>query len=156
MPKTVRRRRLEAKTDYKARLGLLLSGKPRLVVRKTNKYIIAQIVESEGAQDKVSFGVNSRELLSKGWPKEATGSLKSLQAAYLTGIMLGKIANKKVKEAVLDIGMYRNVHGSRLYAVLKGVVETGIKIPHIPEVLPSDDKLKNKKNINIEKIKENL
>ena len=37
MPKVQRRRRIEAKTDYKARFNLLKSEKPRLVVRKTNR-----------------------------------------------------------------------------------------------------------------------
>ncbi|MEM4271506.1 MAG: 50S ribosomal protein L18, partial [Candidatus Pacearchaeota archaeon] len=80
--KTPRRRRLEAKTDYKARLELLKSGKPRLVVRKSNKYMTIQIVKSEIAQDKVIVGTTSRILLEKGWPKEKSGSLKSLAAAY--------------------------------------------------------------------------
>jgi large subunit ribosomal protein L18 len=144
--KTPRRRRLEAKTDYKARLALLKSGRPRLVVRKSNRYIIAQIVESDIAQDKVIAGANSKVLLSRGWPKEMAGSLKSLSAAYLTGFILGKIAQeKKVKEAILDMGMYRTVKGSRIYAVLKGAVDAGIKIPHNAEMLPSEEKIKNEK-----------
>src|SRR3989338_66668 len=105
MGKSIKRRRAEQKTDYKARLLFLKSGKPRLVVRKTNRYIIAQVVESSIAQDKVLFGVTSKDLLSKGWPKEKSGSLKSLPAAYLTGLMLGKMAKGKVKETILDIGM---------------------------------------------------
>jgi len=42
--KLPRRRRIASKTDYKARLSLLKSEKPRLVVRKTNRYIIAPII----------------------------------------------------------------------------------------------------------------
>ena len=41
--KLPRRRRLQGKTDYKARLAMLKSGKPRLVVRKTNHYIGSNI-----------------------------------------------------------------------------------------------------------------
>ncbi|MBT3583115.1 50S ribosomal protein L18, partial [Candidatus Woesearchaeota archaeon] len=37
------RRRRAGKTNYHNRLALLLSRKPRLVIRKTNKYIICQI-----------------------------------------------------------------------------------------------------------------
>ena len=72
--KIPRRRRLEAKTDYKLRLGLLKSEKPRLVIRKTNSYIIAQIVETEIAQDKIVVGTTSKSLIEKGWPKEKIGS----------------------------------------------------------------------------------
>ena len=45
--KTIRRRRLEHKTDYKARLGLLKSNMPKLVVRKSNRYITVQLVISD-------------------------------------------------------------------------------------------------------------
>ena len=142
-----RQRRLQAKTDYKARLALLKSGEKRLVVRKTNKYIIAQIVETAQAQDKVVIGINSKDLLGKGWPKEKEGSLKSLQAAYLTGFTLCKLAaEKKIKSAILDIGLNRNVAKSRIYAVLKGAIDAGLSIPHNPESLPSlSDLQKNEK-----------
>ena len=38
--KTIRKRRYEGKTDYKARFFLLKSGKPRVVFRKTNRYLL--------------------------------------------------------------------------------------------------------------------
>jgi len=153
--KTLRRRRKEAKTDYKARFNLLKSGKPRLVVRKTNRYILAQIVETEIAQDKVLVKVSSKDLLEKGWPKEKFGSLKSLQAAYLTGFLLGKKA--KQKELILDIGLNRNVRGSRIFAVLKGAIDAGIKIHHDSSVLPTEERLKaNEKLKDLLKIKEKL
>ncbi|MBS3077459.1 50S ribosomal protein L18 [Candidatus Pacearchaeota archaeon] len=136
MPKTLRRRRRERKTDYKARFSLLKSEKPRLVVRKTNRYILVQIIDSDIAQDKVIAETSSKNLLSKGWPKEKQGSLKSLPAAYLTGFLLVKSLKTKIGEVILDIGLQRNVHGSRLYAVLKGAVDAGLKVSHNPEALP--------------------
>nr|AJS12635.1 50S ribosomal protein L18P [uncultured archaeon] len=140
--RTVRRRRLQKKTDYKSRLSLLGSGKKRLVVRKTNRYVISQIVESHIAQDKVLFGISSRDLLSHGWPEKLKGSLKSLPASYLTGYLLGKMAKeRKISEVILDLGMHRNVHKSRIYAVVKGIVDAGIKIPHKSEILPETEKI---------------
>lgn len=137
--KTPRRRRLEKKTDYKARLALLESGSARLVVRKTNKYMIAQFVESTQAQDSTLTGTTSKALIKKGWPENMHGSLKSIHAAYLTGFLLGKLAREKnLKSAVLDIGMHRNIHKSRLYALLKGAIDAGIKIPHGSDALPSE------------------
>ena len=47
------RRRREGKTDYRKRLKLLLSRKPRLVVRKSLNNIIAQIVEYDEKGDRV-------------------------------------------------------------------------------------------------------
>jgi len=157
MTKTIRRRRSEAKTDYKARLALLKSEKPRLVIRKTNRYIIAQIVESSLALDKTLLKVSSKDLLEKGWPKEKVGSLKSLPASYLTGFLLAKKLKGKVKESILDIGLHRNVSGSRLYATLKGASDAGLKITHNEKALPSLDRIKSNDKDNLfEKIKENL
>ncbi|MDO8459853.1 MAG: 50S ribosomal protein L18 [Nanoarchaeota archaeon] len=157
MTRRLKRRRKEAKTDYRARLALLKSEKPRLVIRRTNRYLIAQLVESDIAQDKVIMSVTSKDLISKGWPSEKIGSLKSLPAAYLTGYLIGKMGKQKIKEAVLDIGMHRNMHKSRIYAVLKGAVDAGLIVPHSKEALPEIDKItKNKQSINIEKIKEKM
>ncbi len=158
MGRTIKRRRLEAKTDYKTRLVLLKSGKPRVVVRKTNRYVIAQIVESAMAQDKIIMGVSSKDLLDQGWPKEFSGSLKSLSAAYLTGFLLGKKANGKIKEAILDIGINRNVKKSRLYAVVKGLVEAGLNIPHGKEALPTDAEVRKNEKVGkmVDKLKEKM
>ncbi len=157
MPKTIRQRRRNAKTDYKARIHLLKSQKPRLVVRKTNRYIIAQLIGSQQAQDKIITAATSRDLLGKGWPQEKKGSLKILAAAYLTGYLLGKRCKQKPREAILDIGMQRNIRGSRIYAVLKGAGDAGLNIPHAKESLPSNEKIESSaKTINIKKIKEAL
>lgn len=140
-----KKRRQQAKTDYHARLALLKSQKPRIVVRKTNRYITAQLVETHIAQDKVLVSMTSKELLDHGWPKEKIGSLKSLQASYLLGFLLG---NKiKAKEAILDIGLQRNTPRSRLYAVLKGLIDAGIKIPHSGDTLPTLEELKKNEKL---------
>ena len=130
------RRRREYKTDYKARVALLKSGLPRLVVRKTNKYIIAQIVESKEARDFTRVYVNSKELSKMGF----SGSLKSITAAYLTGFLLAqKCRAKKINKAIADLGLYRLTKGSRLYAVIKGAIDNGLDIPCNPEVFPSEE-----------------
>ena len=68
-------RRIKSKTNYTKRLILLKSESLRFVVRKTNRYIILQIVKSEAAQDKILFSVNTKELLKYGWRTEKIGSL---------------------------------------------------------------------------------
>jgi|SRR3989344_2004681 len=158
MQRTIRRRRREAKTDYKARFAMLKSGRPRLVIRKTNKHIIAQIVQSDIAQDKVLLGVSSKDLISKGWPKDKSGSLKSLVASYLTGYLIGKLAKAKFSDVIVDLGMQRNIHGSRVYAVIKGAVDAGLKLSHNPEAFPSQERLNsNEKTSNlINRIKEKM
>lgn len=145
MARSIRQRRLQSKTDYKARLALLKSQKPRLVIRKTNRYMIAEIVQSEMAQDKVIVGITSKALLEHGWSKDKSGSLKNMAACYLTGKLLAK-KSTKVKEAILDFGMNRNIQKSRIYAVLKGVVDGGLKVPHNAKMLPTLEEIdKNQK-----------
>ena len=138
-----KRRRLEAKTDYLARLSLISSRKARMVIRKTNRYVVLQLVSSNNAQDTVLLTVSSKDLLEKGWPKDKQGSLKSRPAAYLAGYMFGNLAKKQAKEAILDLGMQRNVKKSRIYASLKGAVDAGLVIPHSKDVLPTDEELQS-------------
>lgn len=135
------RRRREGKTDFKARKNLLMSGKPRLIIRKTNKYMIAQIVKSDAAQDTVIIGINSKKLTEMGWK----GSFKNIPSAYLTGLLLGKKSIEAgIKEAVLDMGLQRSTKGSRIYAVLKGCVDGGLSVAHSEEILPSEDRITGK------------
>jgi len=155
-----KRRRIEGKTNYKKRIRLLKAGAGRIVFRKTNKYIIGQYIKSKEAQDSVARGIDSKILIKYGWPKEASGSLKSLPACYLTGLLLGrKIIDKEGKtKAVLDIGLLRNTPKSRMYAFLKGVIDAGVDIPCSAE-FPDESRIFGrhlKKNINFEKIKEKI
>ena len=58
-----KKRRKQGKTNYHQRLRLLKGEYLRFVFRKTNKYLILQIIKSIDAQDKVLSSVNSKELL---------------------------------------------------------------------------------------------
>lgn len=155
--KTLRRRRKEAKTDYKARFHLLKSEKARLVIRKSNRYLVVQIVQSDVAQDKVISSFSSRDLVEKGWPKDKTGSLKSLAAAYLSGFALAKQSKFK-DELVCDIGMHRSTSGARVFAALKGAVDGGLKVSHKSESLPSLEMIKSSKSTSgiFDKVKEKI
>lgn len=137
--RTMKRRRKERKTDYKLRKGLLKSGIPRIVVRKTNKYFIAQAVETHEAQDKVIGGVTSRELLEKGWDKKTKGSLKSIPAGYLTGLLLAKKLGKG--RYITDLGMARTIAGSGIFAVVKGLIDGGLDISADKSIFPSEERL---------------
>ena len=154
----VKRRRLENKTDYRLRLELLKSQTPRIVIRKTNKYIYAQVVESHEAIDSVKNAVSSRELLKEGWDKKFAGSLKSIPACYLTGLLLAREAGKG--KFIIDIGMARNISGGRIYALVKGLVEGGLDI-NAGDVMPSKERiegehLKPEVKMIIKKVQEKL
>lgn len=139
--RTIKRRRQSNQTDYKARIQLLATPRARIVVRRTNRYVLAQIVSSARAQDSVLVGVSSADLIAHGWPATLKGSLKGIPASYLTGLLLARKAKGHVKEAILDIGMQRNTKGGRLYAVLAGMLAGGLIVPHGKESLPTEARL---------------
>ncbi len=133
------RRRREGRTDYYQRTRLIVADVPRMVVRKTNRHIIVQLVTAELDGDRTLVAANSAELEKYGYK----GSTSSTPAAYLTG-MLFAVKAKKVEQgsAILDIGLNRATPGARVFAALKGAVEAGLEIPHGEEILPSDERAK--------------
>lgn len=144
------KRRRKKLTNYKKRLKLVISGKPRLVVRVSNKYVNCQVIKYKPDGDVTLTAFNSKKLSDYGFKGG-----KNLQSAYLSGFITGLKALKKgVKKAVLDSGLKTSIKNSRIYACLKGFVEAGVKVPHSKEVLP-DDKLLNKSSLDkyVKKIK---
>jgi len=130
------RRKREGRTNYLRRLSLLKSRKPRLVVRKTNKHTLLQVVEYHPDGDKVLCTVSTRNLLKQGW----TASTSNSAAAYLAGRLLAK--QLKIKgEIIVDIGLQIHKKGSRIYAAVRGVKEGGIAVKCSDDVLASDDRL---------------
>lgn len=141
IPTIQKRRKKEGKTNYKKRLRLLLSKKPRLVIRLTLGRVTAQLIVYQPEGDKVIVSANSKELEEHGW-KFNKGNLSS---AYLTGLLIGAKAKKHdVKEAVLDIGFRNPTKGSKIFACLKGAVDAGLNIPCSKEIFPSEDRIKGK------------
>jgi large subunit ribosomal protein L18 len=125
------RRRREGKTDYQARKALVTSRKSRLVTRTSLRNVEAQIIIAKPHGDEVLAAANSRELIKKyGW-KAPTGNIP---AAYLTGLICGlKAKTAGITEAILDIGLVSPTKGSRTFAVLSGVVDAGVEVPHSEE-----------------------
>lgn len=131
------RRKREGMTDYRKRLNLLKSRTARVVVRKSLRHISMQIIEYSTQGDKVIASAHTRELIKQGWK----GGTDNISAAYLCGLLLAKKANSKGR-IIADLGMYPSVHGSKLYASLKGVVDGGLKLSLGEEVVPDESRLK--------------
>lgn len=171
------RRRREGKTDYARRRKLVAQFKNkyntpkwRLVVRRTNRDIIAQIVTAKIRGDLVHASAYSHELVTHGVPV----GLTSYAAAYATGLLLARrmlskigladkyegvteatgedfcvkaVAEKGRKprrpfKAILDIGLSRATTGARIFGVLKGALDGGIDIPHSEKRFPGFSKEK--------------
>jgi large subunit ribosomal protein L18 len=87
--------------------------------------------------DATLVSAHSKQLAKYGW-KAGTSNLPS---AYLVGFLCGHRATRaNVSECVLDVGMHKPVKGAKVFAVLKGAIDAGIKVPHQEEILPSEDR----------------
>lgn len=118
------KRRREKKTDYKQRLKLLKSGKPRLVVRKSLNHMRSQIIKFDEKGDKTLVSATSEELKKYNWKKHTGNS----ESAYLTGLLLAKKAKRKgIKDCVIDIGLQK--FGKNILSFLKGAKKGGLNFP---------------------------
>lgn len=133
------KRRREGKTDYRQRLKLLKSGKVRAVVRPSNRHIRVQFIRYDRDGDRVETSASSKHLEDLGWE----GNESNLTSAYLVGYLAGKRAIEKgIEEAVLDIGLNHPEKGGKLFSALNGILDAGVSVPHDPEVLPDESRIK--------------
>lgn len=128
------KRRRENKTNYHKRRVMVLAKTPRLVIRRSQKYITLQIIEALPQGDHTLLATTSKKLRKYGW-KSPSGNIP---AAYLTGLMIGHQAQSKGINAVIpDIGLRRASPGSRVFAVIKGAQDAGLNVP-CGEMMPDD------------------
>ena len=133
------RRRREGRTNYHKRLRLLLSKKPRMVVRRSARHIRIQLAIPGDCGDMILSSATSIELGKYGY----SGSTGNTTAAYLAGLLFGyRTINKGFAEGVLDTGLYTSTAGSRVYAALRGAVDAGMDIPHDPVIFPGDERIR--------------
>jgi large subunit ribosomal protein L18 len=57
---------------------------------------------------------------------------------------LGGLKGQKagIERAILDAGLNPPVYGSRLFAALKGIVDSGLEVPHSEKIFPTENRLK--------------
>ncbi len=135
------KRRTEGITNYKKRFNMLKSKSKRVVVRLTNKKIITHAADFGEKGDKTTAFVTSSDLKSLGWKH----SLKSLPAAYLTGALLAStMKSQGQNECIIDLGLRTNTKGGRIFAVLKGAADAGLKFPHSKDYFPPEDRIAGK------------
>jgi len=132
------RRRREGKTNYRKRLALLKSNMTRAVVRRSLTGFTVQIVEYSQEGDRVLTAASYNDLKRMGW----NHSLKDTSASYLTGLIAGRKAlGSKIEGAVLDIGVNEPIKGSRFFAVLKGLIDSGLEVPHGDGMFPDEGRI---------------
>lgn len=135
------RRRKEGKSNYKKRLALVKSAKNRLVVRRTNKRVLVELVSQGKKGDQTLVFVSSKELSGFGWK----GNTANVPTGYLTGLLAGKKALQQGhKEAVLDIGLQAPHHGGVVFATAKGALDAGLQLNLGEQALPSMERISGK------------
>jgi large subunit ribosomal protein L18 len=124
------------KTNYRKRSGILIGRRPFIITKISGQNISAQALKPTLTGDIVIASAHSRELIRHGWK----GSMNSMPACYLTGLLLGKKSIQKgATNAVLYTG--NNPFTTKVAACLKGIVDSGINIPVSKESLPGDDRV---------------
>jgi len=155
------KRRREGKTDYYARKRLVAqdktkynSPKYRLVVRFTNKDVIAQIIYATLKSDIVLAAAYAHELprfgLKVKWAKDyaaayATGLLLARRVLTKLGLATQYVGQEKpdgahfmVEESgerrpmlvLLDVGLHCTSTGARVFGCMKGAADGGLEVPH--------------------------
>lgn len=126
----------QRKTNYRKRSGILIGRRPFIITKISGQNISAQSLKPTLTGDIVIASAHSRELIRHGWK----GSMNSMPACYLTGLLLGKkTIEKGATNAVLYTG--NNPFTTKVAACLKGIVDSGIKIPVSKDSLPGDDRV---------------
>ena len=129
----------QRKTNYRKRSGILIGRRPFIITKISGQNISAQALKPTLTGDIVIASSHSRELIRHGWK----GSMNSMPACYLTGLLLGKKSIQKgATNAVLYTG--NNPFTTKVAACLKGIVDSGINIPVSKESLPGDDRVSGK------------
>ena len=115
---------------------MLMSKRDFISVSITNENTQVQILKPEITGDRVIASAHSRFLLKDGWK----GSRKNIPAAYLTGYFVGKKAlSKGIDNAIVYSGTRK--YTQRMAAVVKGVVDAGLKVPSNEETFPPEERI---------------
>ena len=115
---------------------MLMGKRDFISINITNENIQVQISKPEISGDKVIASAHSRFLLKDGWK----GSRKNIPAAYLTGYFAGKKAlSKGVDNAIIYSGTRK--YTQRMAAAVKGVVDSGLKVPSNEDTFPPEERI---------------
>jgi len=131
------RRRRKGRTDYQTRLGLLKSGTPRIVVRKTNRFVVVHVSKNSVKGDQTIAHATSKALKEYGFAGKCNAP-----SAYLTGFLVGRMAKKAgISQVILDIGLHTSTQGSIVFCALKGAIDAGLTSSLNEDKLPKESRI---------------
>lgn len=101
--------------------------------------MLVQFVDYAPEGDKIVTSAKAVDLKKLGFTLN-TGNIVS---AYLTGMLAGKRAQKAgfKGECIVDLGLQSSLYGTRLFAAVKGVKDSGVNIKVGDVVFPSEERL---------------
>jgi large subunit ribosomal protein L18 len=141
------KRNRQGKTNYRKRAALLISKSPFITIKISDQNVTSQVLKATRSGDVVISSVHSRELKNHGWK----GSMNSLPACYLTGLLVGKKSIEKGTDtAILYTG--KDPFTTRIAACLKGIVAAGLNVPVSDKSLPKDDRISGEHIVKYAKI----
>ncbi len=131
------RRRRAGRTDYQRRLALLKSGIPRMVVRKTNRYVVVHVTKLSDNGDVTVAHATSQSLKDYGFAGKCNAP-----SAYLTGLLVGRMAKAAgITKVILDIGLHTSTQGSIVFCCQKGAIDAGLESSLDREKLPEESRI---------------
>jgi large subunit ribosomal protein L18 len=138
--RTAFRRRAEGRTNYVKRMAFVKSGKPRAVIRKSTNHMGVQFVTTLNGKDSIMAAAHTKELAQFHY----AGHGGNIPAAYLTGLLAGTRMKGKAESVIVDLGVQPSIHGTRLYAAVKGIQDAGVSVMVDAVALPKEDRLHGK------------
>jgi large subunit ribosomal protein L18 len=138
--RTAFRRRAEGRTNYVKRMAFVKSGKPRAVIRKSTNNLGVQFVTTLNGKDSVIAAAHTKELAQFHY----AGHGGNIPAAYLTGLLAGTRMKGKAESVIVDLGVQPSIHGTRLFAAVKGIQDAGVNVMVDAIALPKEDRLHGK------------
>jgi large subunit ribosomal protein L18 len=121
--KVAYRRRRKNLTNYTRRLPMVRGETARLVVRKSGRHVLVQMVKFSPQGDLVVASAHSSELTGMGWLAQSNAP-----TAYLVGMLAGTRAMKGGEKGFhLDIGMSTPSVGNIGYCAALGAKDSGME-----------------------------
>ncbi|MFP4401878.1 MAG: 50S ribosomal protein L18 [Candidatus Nanoarchaeia archaeon] len=132
-------RRVQGKTNYHQRLKLIKSKIPRCIIRKSNNGMLVQIASYNLKGDHITTAARAQDLIGLGYTLH-TGNIS---AAYLTGLLAGTRAIKAgIKDdVIIDFGLQKIQYGNRLFASVKGLIDSGLHVRVGEGVFPAEERI---------------
>ena len=145
-------RKVRKRTNYPQRLKFLKSGLIRIVIRKSNKHMLVAFVETTSGRDIVLCSAKSLELKKLGY----TLACGNVVSAYLTGYLCAKkfLKMKKNADCIVDFGLAKVREGTRLFASVSAICDSGVKVRVDYKMFPKKERLMGK-HLKIKNAKEN-